>query len=538
MAGLKASREKITVCILSLLICIGFFSLLTHPTYSIVHNASLFSPQSSQDTTITVDTTLVADMVANNLTVEPNAILITNGYQIFCKGNFTNYGTVESAYAPRMNYPVSYGGSGGGAWEYGNETIGATSANSTIAAGGIGSDRMGVSATSGNYVMLPNMTSSIIGEWYSSGLEKHLVGAAGQSVHLVTGGLGAYGLYIQAGSIINDGLITTAGQSGSPDQSFEALTGGGGGGVLILAYQYHIQYGAINSQGGGGSLYPSYSGAGGAGGSGQVATVHFGSNVPVPIKDVRKFMPPPFAFQGAYANYSIDKSINGVTSHLYMEVTIVNVNDGNQTFTFREITPPLTHSLNTIVRIPASNYTISFTDPSTFPAVDSSDLYDLAHSTIPAGLLIGASNTTVSKNVTVTVPAGKFSTYRIGYGQPGFSESIWIDIQTGLIVKEAYWNGIENLTSVLSSTNIIPSDSISFSAFYALIPEIAVPIVSLAVVLHALLSKKRKRKRIKNQPDTLEINAMNARMDELKSMLDKGIISREYYDESMKRFRT
>ena len=95
-----------------------------------VKQSTITQTNSYSDITYSSDTTLTADVYANNLTIDSGITLTTAGYNIYCTGTFTNNGTVSGS---------GYGGSGGAGSNGGTGTGGGSYTNSYGGSGGGGS---------------------------------------------------------------------------------------------------------------------------------------------------------------------------------------------------------------------------------------------------------------------------------------------------------------------------------------------------------------------------------------------------------------
>lgn len=484
------------------------------------------------DTIVNTYSTLVANLVTDNLTIEPNAVLNTNGYGIFCTGTITNYGTINAGPAPRMNFPRSYGGSGGGAFSVGNNTLTQTGGGNTIAIGGLGSDEIGVYAESGHFVQIPTITSALIQYWYYQGFNNFLSGAPGQSVSYEVGGLGSYGIYIQANSIINHGIILSSGSPGALSSSKTDLSGGGGGGVIILSYNDKFVPGAIGSQGGSAAIYGGTRQVSGAGGNGQVAFLNYSGTPPVSVKGMASIKLPDFAFVGAYANYKITQFTGrSVLATERIDFRVLDVNKYNETFTFKE-----TYITNGTsgVDIASSVYTVSFVDPTPFFVIFKSDLEGFNHTLVPSWMQFAKSNVTIRENTSIRVPAGVFKTYNLAIKEYGSSSHFWVDQQSGIIVKQTTSSGQSNTTLVLTSTNIISPVHENSVLLQFILESFTISMIIFALILIIRRPqsnvKDRSVRSIGVHPDSIPLKS---RIDELKSMLNKGVISREFFDQDV-----
>ena len=232
-------------------------------------NYSLTTNNTSQNIVISTNSTLSGDIICNDFTINSGITLITNGYNIYCNGNFINNGTINCGFRTvSQNFSNSYGGSGGGA----SSTSGATNGYNTVALGGSGAG----SGTAGNGLTptAPTLSNSVLQGFYTNGMANYVCGAGGGiGAGINTSAYGSYGIYIQAVNI-TAGIINCAGQSGG---AFVGLNytgaGGGGGGTIILSYQTTYTSGSYSFNGGGGGSTHGYTG--GSGGNGQVLTFQY-----------------------------------------------------------------------------------------------------------------------------------------------------------------------------------------------------------------------------------------------------------------------
>jgi len=183
---------------------------------------------------ITQNETLTSDIYCTNLTIEAGVTVTTAGFNIYCTGTVDNAGTIVTGSTPAESFPESYGGSGGGATNL-NASGGAPTAGfSTLAPGGSPCTASGCAAGNGSTPSLPRLTRSLLSSWQSEGMSQFLAGASGGSSPSVTGGAGAYGLYV-AGSDVIAGTIDAAGSNGTNNPG-QSSAGGGGGGTVVIAY--------------------------------------------------------------------------------------------------------------------------------------------------------------------------------------------------------------------------------------------------------------------------------------------------------------
>ena len=188
-------RKKIVALAMGILISFIFIFpiLFTVPSQfelkTEITNASLF--YSGQNLDITTNLTLDRNVTCSNLVIDQGVVLNTNGYSIICSGNLTNYGEILTGWPNNggidynaTNYPTSYGGSGGGA-SYSNTYVSVSASGSTKAPGGF--NDYNSSGTNGSSTMLPQITVSLLHDWYFNGnIQNYLVGGGG------AGGIGYY----------------------------------------------------------------------------------------------------------------------------------------------------------------------------------------------------------------------------------------------------------------------------------------------------------------------------------------------------------
>jgi hypothetical protein len=240
------------------------------------------SPSPSGNVVIRGSQNLTGDLYASTLTIEPGAVLTTNGFSIIVSGNLTNEGSIVTGYAPVGALPDSLGGSGGGAQSL-NYCSDDENGSSTLAPGGSLSCSNSVNGAVGTSPEAPSLSGSTLASWFAAGMQNYLAGGSGGAVQgYIPAGAGANGLYIQAGAIV-PGSIDAAGGNGQGTCSGIGLSGGGGGGAVVLAYGTGV-YGTLDLTATGGAAAPSCDGdvASGAGGNGQLILVSYGADPPVP----------------------------------------------------------------------------------------------------------------------------------------------------------------------------------------------------------------------------------------------------------------
>lgn len=112
---------------------------------------------------------------------------------------------------------------------------------------------------------------------------------------------------------------------------------------------------------------------------------------------------PPYMFDGAYANYQIVYTAAGNSASIPLSYTISNVDNSSQTFTFA------TNYGGAFSVLSMTGLTGTFGNPSSFPAVNAEDLSVLNQGNVPSDM----QGATVTKDVSISVPAGTFNTDEI-----------------------------------------------------------------------------------------------------------------------------
>ena len=227
-----------------------------------------------------------------DLTIDTNVVLTTNGYDIYCAGNFINYGTIMTgsdgnggtAGQAGIGVPNSFAGSGGGAGA--STAIDGENGGSTLVLGGVGGTITSENGNPGNSPASPTISNANIITWsgnfigyFSSG-----GGGGGLSGSGVIGGNGVYGLYIQASNIIAGSISANGIAGGSGALLTSAGAGGGGGAFVLLSYvSGGYTAGTYNTIGGNGGTGATGYGNGGSGGSGNVVAYDYGTIPPIDI---------------------------------------------------------------------------------------------------------------------------------------------------------------------------------------------------------------------------------------------------------------
>lgn len=496
--------------------------------------------QSTTSMVIAANTELTENITTGNFTVDPGVLLTSNGFSILCTGNFTNYGTISTGTSAVENYTLSYGGSGGGAYQEGHSTILRTSGYSTRAPGGSGNSKPDSMAGNGTTPMSPVLSSSLIASWYTSGIRNYLSGAAGDYLpaHNYMIGYGSNGLYIQAYNLVNRGVIRATGDTLNYGQN-GYYPGGGGGGVVLLAYGNSLVSGVIQVNGETGAYDTNLTYRGGTGGSGQVLEFHYRTEAPVSSFKATRINLPQWAFAGAYLNYSVTLNYNGNQTNSYDYIKINAVYPENQTFLFSEYSGKINGPRTSLIK----NEDESYFYPTYFTALSQQVLGQL-NENVTTGIAIelglpSTNITVVGKDLRISVGAGTFNTIEVSYG----NGRIWIDPNTGIFVKDSFTTSLSTVNvsfvSTLNSTNIV-AHSAPLNLFLIILPIIA-GIIVVGVSARLYGASDGRRQEIHGLDHNLKLNAVDnrnaieARLTELKSMLDNGLITQEYYMESVTR---
>ena len=253
-----------------------------------VKQSTITQNGSLADITYSSDTTLTADVYANNVTIDSGITVTTNGYNFYCQGDFTNNGNVDTGTDSASG---NIGGYGGGELGYGlyiqANTItagtinsagkeGITGNNNTQSAGGGGGGSLLFAYGSGGYTAGTYTTTGGAGQPGYNGTTGDGSGGAGGST-LVSGGAGgASGVSGGAGASNSAPTLTSADinsfYSNGMLNYLAGGGGGGGGGVSGTANSGTSFTSSYGGSGGGGGGVATTSGNGGAGGAGIVIT--------------------------------------------------------------------------------------------------------------------------------------------------------------------------------------------------------------------------------------------------------------------------
>jgi len=270
---------------------------------------------------------------------------------------------------------------------------------------------------------------------------------------------------------------------------------------------------------------------------------------------------PPYVFNGAYANYQITYSIAGNSVSIPVSYIINNVDESSQTFTFAQ------NFGSYLSMLSLSSVTGTFSNPSLFPAVSVSDLNMLNQDNAPQDM----QGATVTKDVTVSVPAGTFTTDEITLN----GGSKWVDTSSGLIIQQSgsflgsVYPSLLSASMQLEKTNV-PTNASPFGMTLYLI------IIPIAVIGGAFFVIKRRNKngvtkesrvketstestitsKIQEKPkettmeqakvtvqETVKEKAREKvkttvdfeKIEKLKKLLDSGLITQEDFDEQKRK---
>lgn len=387
---------------------------------------------------------LESDVYAGNVTIEGGVTVYSNGYNFYVSGNFSNYGTIVTGAVPYGNFPGSYGGSGGGSAGAGADLV---NGYSTLALGGSSFPSPKSNGSNGTSVSMPLLNASILQEWYNSGMQSHLAGAAGAPADALSGGSGAYGIYIQAnhilaGSIESKGLIGVNSLTyGGIGFGFNLASGGGGGGTIILAY------GNGGYQPGSFSVSGAYGGAnigyidtvynGGHGGNGNFQAFNYSDTPPINIQDHDSMLvyPQPISvFSGENLQYSVNSGGTEIIKIQSLDTTEYRAN--------------IYVSVNAAMFGGSGKEEFNLLGYPVLPILTAFDLHLLKLGEVPSNALVG--NGTVVKNAAVMTIWGMKPAYEIfsPSGTWAFSKSNGV-----LLSADMHFSG-SHLTYNLVSSNI------------------------------------------------------------------------------------
>ena len=532
--------------------------LLSGVVFGIQSNAQDVNIASQQNTSYNVvissNTVLHGNLFAVNLTIDPGVTLVTEGYSIILSGNFENFGKVcagfnmnsATQYGYAIDYHHSLGGSGGGASYIPTTNVVVYRAGSTMVPGGAAlEDQSGCPGQSVSFSTIQSyVTLANISKWFKTGIQQYITGASGGGVtgaygSTDAGGLGSYGIYIQANTV-NEGNIVAAGQSVF-DGCYDASQGAGGGGTILIAYgNGGCIPGAISNNGG--IATPecsSYLVAGGSGGNGSVISMNYqNGQAPVAVT----MQGPQWAFDGAYADYEVQEtvSVNGQSisqTASYINQTITSICIPLQEFQLCDL------SFNEYL-----NCTLYFNNPQSLMAINSTDLNDLNSGSLPGtgqiqiGNQITVNSPTIVTGVDVTVNSGSYITDQINflYGDTGNQASVWISQSSGMVIKFSYtqssssgtYSYKDTATMNLVKTNIAMSQPAPKNnvILYAAIGGIiaAIVMVSFAAYRGGYIDLEKFRRSVKVKSS--QGSNSNETIRKLRDLRDSGLITNEDFN--------
>lgn len=538
---------KSAVVVIALLISLlpVFTATSGSPLSTVTSNGNSAHSVHELNITISNDTILKHNLIVSNLVIDSGITLVTNGYSIICNDTFLNNGLIRTGFSGPGDHALSFGGSGGGAYQKGNPFIDSSRGYSTRVAGGNGSDIS--SANPGSGTLIPSLNLDLIRSWFSSGMNSYLTGSAGQPLGSHDGGLGGNGIYIQADIIENFGTISADGQNGFNMGGLLGLSGAGGGGVVILSYDAALIDGQIFTRGGSGSHYGNMSS--GNGGDGQTVMYQYPGILPIKPVPLVFSSNIPWLHTGNFLNYTLTTryvtKVNPFTptNQSYARLEIQSINTENQTFEFSVELP------NTIPSPPVISYLYSsYVSPGQFPALTPLQLSQLQNGTIPGTLLV-LLNTNGSysiQNTTLKIAGHTYGAFEITFAEQPTPTYVtaWISKQTGLLLKEVDYDfegGSTYLYSnvTLAASNIRPPAHHDNIVLYIAIAAILSAVVALAAYLYTRrdLFFQEYTETPSEVIQKLGSKAIEARIKELKSLLETGVIDQSYYDNSVKLLR-
>ncbi len=264
---------------------------------------------------------------------------------------------------------------------------------------------------------------------------------------------------------------------------------------------------------------------------------------------------PDWAFAGAYLNYSSSVTTNSISGNDnlsgFTSYTIESVNAANQTVEYN-----IKSNLgSTGFYTQPGNLYSNFTGVTEFPAFSSTEMTDLKEKIIPPEFLQKQpANSTISVNVstqaTVSVGYGTYKCVKIVVNQfspvPGFwfNSTDWVSTTSGVLVKSEQTVSHDSsassiITLSLSSTNIMKRQDTTL--LYVLGGAIGSAVIIAAILLfyHGRGDRQKPEQdeeSVQRRPKT-DSSVADARRQELQSLLDKGLITKDYFEESIERLR-
>ena len=248
-------------------------------------NVSIFGTGADGNVTISTNTTLVADMNYNNLTINDGVTLNSAGYKIYVKGilNTNTTGTISNA-GGNGTYNGSTstaGGAGGGTGTLGGGGNGGASG----AANGTNSGTTG--SVTGGAVNTQTGGVGGIGGTVASGRGGASGGASGGttntgSVQIYPGVEGLINVTNTSGTLLYGGSGGGGGGGGTGGEDAGGSGGGGGGGMMVVAFAITCS-GFFTVNGGNGANANgtgAFGSGGGGGGAGFIIIVYYTNSMP------------------------------------------------------------------------------------------------------------------------------------------------------------------------------------------------------------------------------------------------------------------
>lgn len=192
---------------------------------------------------------------------------------------------------------------------------------------------------------------------------------------------------------------------------------------------------------------------------------------------------PAYAFEGAYAKYSINYTSYNTTAGVTYLISHVNANA--QTF---NVYVNFSGVLSEYYA--PQNETVTFSNPSPFPAVNSSILDKLNEGISPSALNI----TNLTRSVELSLPAGNFATDKLYISQGNLT--IWIWQKTGMIVKETIGpQTAPYMVLQLEKTNITAS-AYTLASYYLYLFAFIIAVVIVLIALIALAGRRKTAEKV------------------------------------------
>ncbi len=262
---------------------------------------------------------------------------------------------------------------------------------------------------------------------------------------------------------------------------------------------------------------------------------------------------PPWVSKGAYVNYTVTMNSIDLKTHKRQSSTgfyyekIFSINRSNSSFTFN-----LSFSFNLTGNTTYYNSTSSYLGSPEFPAFTPVQMQDMKsgnYSAVqnPTGYRVESVSDVNLRIGGADISAYKVSEYlKLNYTTIYSDFTQWVDKNSGLVVQsssELIMPGsnfsYQNLT--LKATNIINiQEGGNLYLLIGLAIIVAGIITATVFVYRYRFGNEKDDKAEVAEDDQINISggkSVAARMDELKSMLDSGVITEEFYQESLKQLQ-